>query len=284
MNTETAIGKEIFNSVKKNKTASISLVSLLIIVLIGIIGPLIAPYSPTESNFEEFLQPPSIEHPFGTDAIGRDLFSRMLYGARETLKVAVMSVGITFFLGTLLGVTSAYIGGLLDNVMMRIMDILLALPGILLALAIVAILGPSQTNAMIAIGISSIPSFTRLIRSAALSVKSSGYIEASRAVGSSHKWVMINQIIPNITNVLVVYTTMYVGIAILDTSALGFIGLGAQPPTPEWGTLLSEGKDYLSDAWWLATFPGLAITIIVLTVNILGDELNERFNPRNKDR
>lgn len=284
MNTETAIGKEIFNSVKKNKTASISLVSLLIIVLIGIIGPLIAPYSPTESNFEEFLQPPSIEHPFGTDAIGRDLFSRMLYGARETLKVAVMSVGITFFLGTLLGVTSAYIGGLLDNVMMRIMDILLALPGILLALAIVAILGPSQTNAMIAIGISSIPSFTRLIRSAALSVKSSGYIEASRAVGSSHRWVMINQIIPNITNVLVVYTTMYVGIAILDTSALGFIGLGAQPPTPEWGTLLSEGKDYLSDAWWLATFPGLAITIIVLTVNILGDELNERFNPRNKDR
>ncbi|MCT6902736.1 MAG: ABC transporter permease [Lactobacillus sp.] len=284
MNTEMAIGKEIFHSIKKNKTASISLVSLLIIVLIGIIGPLIAPYNPTESNFEEFLQPPSIEHPFGTDAIGRDLFSRMLYGARETLKVAVMSVGITFFLGTLLGVTSAYIGGLLDNVMMRIMDILLALPGILLALAIVAILGPSQTNAMIAIGISSIPSFTRLIRSAALSVKSSGYIEASRAVGSSHRWVMVNQIIPNITNILVVYTTMYVGIAILDTSALGFIGLGAQPPTPEWGTLLSEGKDYLSDAWWLATFPGLAITIIVLTVNILGDELNEKFNPRNKDR
>ncbi|CAM3640430.1 ABC transporter permease [Brevibacillus invocatus] len=268
----------------KSKAAKISFCVLLVIVLLGIIGPWIAPYNPTESNFDKFLQQPSMENPLGTDAIGRDLLSRMLYGARETLMVAVMSVFITFFLGTLLGVTSAYIGGIFDNVMMRIMDVLLSLPGILLALAIVAILGPSQINAMIAIGISSIPSFARLIRSAALTVKTSGYIEASYAAGSSHRWIMVNHIVPNITSVLIVYTTMFVGSAILDTSALGFIGMGAQPPTPEWGTMLSEGKDYLSDAWWLATFPGLAITVIVLTINILGDELYEFFDPRSKHR
>lgn len=284
MKGEKVIRMELFQSIMKNNTAKISFISLLVIILLGIIGPWIAPNDPTVGQFDQFLQSPSLEHAFGTDALGRDLFSRMLYGARETLVVAVMSVLITLFLGTLLGVTSAYIGGLFDDVIMRIMDILLALPGILLALAIVAVLGPSQINAMIAIGISSIPSFARLIRSAALAVKSSGYIEASHAVGSSHMWIMTHQIIPNIANILIVYTTMFVGSAILNISALGFIGLGAQPPTPEWGTMLSEGKDYLSDAWWLATFPGVAITIVVLTVNSLGDELYEIFDPKSKHR
>ncbi|MET3289222.1 UNVERIFIED_CONTAM: ABC-type dipeptide/oligopeptide/nickel transport system permease subunit [Brevibacillus sp. OAP136] len=268
----------------EKRTARYSLMVLFAIVILGIIGPWIAPYDPTKTYYDAFLEGPSKDHLLGTDAIGRDLLSRMLYGTRVTLMVAVMAVGITFVLGTLIGVVSAYVGGIVDNILMRIMEVLLALPGIILALAIVAVLGPSQTNAMIAIGISSIPAFAILIRSAALTIKSSGYVEASRSIGSSNWWIMTNQVIPNIFNVLIVYTTLFVGGAILDTSALGFIGLGAQPPTPEWGTMLNEGKDYLSDAWWLATFPGLAITIIVFTVNILGDALRDIFDPKSQGK
>ncbi|WP_412678920.1 MULTISPECIES: ABC transporter permease [Brevibacillus] len=268
----------------QNRAARFSLMVLFVIVVLGIIGPWIAPHDPTKTYYESFLEGPSKEHWLGTDAIGRDVLSRMLYGTRVTLMVAVMAVGITFVLGTLIGVVSAYVGGIVDNVLMRIMEVLLALPGIILALAIVAVLGPSQTNAMIAIGISSIPAFAILIRSAALTIKSSGYVEASRSIGSSNWWIITHQVIPNIFNVLIVYTTLFVGGAILETSALGFIGLGAQPPTPEWGTMLNEGKDYLSDAWWLATFPGLAITIIVFTVNILGDALRDIFDPKSQGK
>ncbi|WP_246009426.1 ABC transporter permease [Brevibacillus fluminis] len=268
------------DKVLKNKKAKFSLFFLFVIVLLGIIGPWIAPHDPIEANYEAFLQEPSAEHWLGTDSIGRDLLSRMLYGARVTLTIALMSVGITFVIGTLIGVTSAYLGGFVDNLLMRIMDILLALPGIVLALAIVAVLGPSLNNAMIAIGISSIPSFALLIRGAALTIKSSGYVEASKSIGSSDWWIIMFQVIPNVANVLIVYTTLFVGAAILDSSALGFIGLGAQPPTPEWGTMLNEGKDFVSEAWWLATFPGIAITLVVFIVNILGDALNDIFNPR----
>lgn len=275
---------ELLDKIFKNKAAKISLIMILLIAVIGIVGPWFAPHDPTKTYYDAFLQGPSAEHWLGTDAIGRDMFSRLLYGTRVTLIVAVMAVSITLVLGTLIGVVSAYAGGFIDNLLMRIMDILLAMPGIILALAIVAVLGPSQTNAMIAIGISSIPSFARLIRGAALVVKSSGYVEASRSIGTPNWWIILFQMIPNITNVLIVYTTLFIGGAILDTAALGFIGLGAQPPTPEWGTMLSEGKDYLSDAWWLATFPGVAITIVVLAVNILGDALRDIFDPRTQKR
>ncbi len=271
---------ELLGKVMQSKKAKYSFVLLFIIILLGIIGPWIAPHDPLESNYEAFLQEPSAEYWLGTDSIGRDLLSRMLYGARVTLTVAVMSVAITVVLGTVIGVTSAYLGGFIDNLLMRIMDMLLALPGIVLALAIVAVLGPSLTNAMIAIGISSIPSFALLIRGAALTIKSSGYVEASRSIGSSNRWIMVFQVIPNIAHVLIVYTTLFVGAAILDSSALGFIGLGAQPPTPEWGTMLNEGKGFITEAWWLATFPGLAITLIVFVVNLLGDALRDIFDPR----
>jgi peptide/nickel transport system permease protein len=263
-----------------NSKAKYSLYLLLFIVFIGIIGPWVSPHDPTKPYYEALLVKPSADHFLGTDAIGRDVFSRLLHGARVTLTVAIMAVSITFVVGTLIGVTSAYVGGFLDNFLMRIMDILLALPTIILAMAIVAILGPSLTNAMIAVGVASIPNFARLTRGATLSVKSSGYVEASRSLGSSNSWIILFQIIPNIISVLLVYTTLHIGIAILDTAALSFIGLGAQPPTPEWGTMLSEGKEYLNNAWWLATFPGLAITIVVFTVNILGDALRDIFDPK----
>lgn len=271
---------ELLGKVMQNKKAKYSLFLLFVIILLGIIGPWIAPHDPLESNYEAFLEEPSANYWLGTDSIGRDLLSRMLHGARVTLTVAIMSVGITVVLGTAIGVLSAYLGGFIDNLLMRIMDMLLALPGIVLALAIVAVLGPSLTNAMIAIGISSIPSFALLIRGAALTIKSSGYVEASRSIGSSNRWIIVFQVIPNIAHVLIVYTTLFVGAAILDSSALGFIGLGAQPPTPEWGTMLNEGKGFITEAWWLATFPGLAITLIVFVVNLLGDALRDIFDPK----
>ncbi|WP_373926288.1 ABC transporter permease [Brevibacillus parabrevis] len=271
---------ELLGKIMQRKKAKYSFLMMLGIIVIGIIGPWIAPHDPTKTYYEAFMQGPSKQFWLGTDAIGRDILSRLLYGTRVTLTAAVMASAMTFVVGTLLGVTSAYIGGFFDNLIMRIMDVLLALPGIVLALAIVAALGPSQENAMIAIGIASIPGFSILVRGAVLSIKESGYVEASRSIGSSNWWIIINQLIPNIANVLIVYTTMFIGGAILSTSALGFIGLGAQPPTPEWGTMLNEGKDYLREAWWLATFPGIAITVVVFTVYMLGDALRDIFDPK----
>ena len=264
----------------KDKRAVVCIFFLFIVVLIGILAPLIAPFDPEEQFYESILQGPSKEHLLGTDAIGRDVLSRLVYGVRVTLTVSMLAVAITFFLGIFIGLLSAYVGGWLDNVLMRIMDILLALPSIILALAIVAILGPSLTNAMIAVGVASIPGFARLIRGAALTIKSSGFVEASRSIGSSHSWILRRQFLPNVVGVLLVYTTLFIGVAILDTAALSFIGLGAQPPTPEWGTMLSEGKNYMYDAWWLATFPGIAITIVVFSVNFLGDALRDIFDPK----
>jgi peptide/nickel transport system permease protein len=266
--------------IKRNTKAKYSLAFFLMIFLIGIIGPLLALNDPTAPHFGALLQGPSHEYLLGTDALGRDVLSRMLYGTRVTIIVGIIAVSITLILGTLIGVTSAFLGGFVDNILMRIMDILMALPSIIMAMAIVAILGPSLTNAMIAIGISSIPTFARVTRGATLVIKSSGYMEASRAIGSSNSWIIRNQIIPNIMSTLLVYTTLLIGIAILDIAALGFIGLGAQPPTPEWGTMLSEGKEYINDAWWLVTFPGLAITTVVFAVNMLGDAARDIFDPK----
>ncbi|KNB70099.1 D-ala-D-ala transporter subunit [Brevibacillus reuszeri] len=264
----------------RNRKARYSLGILLVVIAVGIVGPWLAPHDPTQPFYESLLSGPTSDHMLGTDSIGRDVLSRLLHGARVTLMVAVMAVSITFFTGTFIGVTSAFVGGMVDQVLMRIMDILLAIPNIIMAMAIVAILGPSLTNAMIAVGIAGIPKYARLTRGATLSVKASGYVEASRAVGTSGARILLFQIMPNIMSPLLVYTTLQIGIAILDTAALSFIGLGAQPPTPEWGTMLSEGKEYIHDAWWLATFPGLAITVVVFTVNILGDALRDIFDPK----
>lgn len=272
-----------FKKIVQDKRAIVCILFLFIVVLIGIFAPLIAPYSPEKQFYEAVLQPPNKEYLLGTDAIGRDVLSRLIYGVRVTLTVSMLAVAITFILGTFIGLVCAYVGGWVDNVLMRIMDILLALPSIILALSIVAILGPSLTNAMIAVGIASIPGFARLIRGAALTIKSSGFVEASRSIGSSHSWILRRQFLPNITGVLLVYTTLFIGGAILDTAALSFIGLGAQPPTPAWGAMLSEGKNYIFDAWWLAAFPGIAITAVVFAVNFLGDALGDIFDPKSGD-
>ncbi|WHY83931.1 ABC transporter permease [Neobacillus novalis] len=274
------IKSDSLQKLSRDKRAIVCIFFLFIVFIIGIFSPLLAPHNPEELFYESILEAPSKEHLLGTDAIGRDVLSRLIYGVRVTLTVSLMAVTITFFIGTLIGLICAYVGGWVDNVLMRIMDILLALPSIILALAIVAVLGPSLTNAMIAVGIASIPGFARIIRGAAITIKSSGFVEASRSIGSSHSWILRRQFLPNVTGILLVYTTLFIGVAILDTAALSFIGLGAQPPTPEWGTMLSEGKNYMLDAWWLATFPGLAITIVVFAVNFLGDALRDIFDPK----
>jgi peptide/nickel transport system permease protein len=274
------IKSDTFKKILSDKRAFFCILFLLLIVIIGILAPVIAPYDPEALFYEAVLQAPSKEHLLGTDAIGRDVLSRLIYGVRVTISVSTLAVVITVVLGTFIGLICAYIGGVVDNILMRIMDILLALPSIILALAIVAILGPSLTNAMIAVGIASIPGFSRLVRGAALTIKSSGFIEASQSIGSSHFWIIRKQFLPNVAGVLIVYTTLFIGVAILDTASLSFIGLGAQPPTPEWGTMLSEGKNYIYNAWWLATFPGIVITAVVFAVNFLGDALRDIFDPK----
>lgn len=279
-NTASSFKYNFISKIVSNKKARFSLLFLLFVILIGVFAPFLAPHDPEKPYYEALLQGPSKEFMLGTDAIGRDLLSRLIFGVRTTLAAASMAVAITFTIGTFIGLISAYIGGIIDNILMRIMDVLLALPTIVLALAIVAILGPSLMNAMIAVGIASIPSFARLTRGAALSIKASGFVEASRSIGSSHSWVLRRQFLPNIVGVLLVYTTLFIGVAILDTAALSFIGLGAQPPTPEWGTMLAEGKNYIYQAWWLATFPGIAITTVVFAVNFLGDALRDIFDPK----
>lgn len=272
-----------FGAVKKilnNKRAKYCLLFLLLIVFVGIFAPLIAPYDPEEPFYDAILSSPSAQHLLGTDEIGRDVLSRLIHGVQITLSASALAVSITFVIGTFIGLVCAYTGGVVDNILMRIMDVFLALPSIMLALAIVAILGPSLTNAMIAVGISSIPSFSRLIRGAAMTIKSSGFVEASQSIGSSNSWILRRHFLPNVAGVLLVYTMLFVGVAILEIAALSFLGLGAQPPTPEWGAMLSEGKNYIYDAWWLATFPGVAITLVVLVVNFLGDALRDVFDTK----
>ncbi|MCD8510546.1 MAG: ABC transporter permease [Bacillus sp. (in: Bacteria)] len=264
----------------ENRRAKYCLLFLSFLAFVGIFAPFLAPYHPEEPIYTSILQGPSKDHLLGTDEIGRDVLSRLIYGVRVTLTVSTLAVFITFSFGTFIGMICAYVGGVVDNILMRIMDVFLALPSIMLALAIVAILGPSLPNAMIAVGFASIPGFARIIRGAALTIKSAGYVEASKSIGSSNGYILRKHFLPNITTVLIVYTMLFIGIAILEIAALSFIGLGAQPPIPEWGAMLSEGKNYIYDAWWLTAFPGLAITAVVFTVNLLGDSLRDIFDTK----
>jgi len=268
----------------KRPQSAVAFGLLLLIVVVAILAPLLAPYDPDKPFYDAILAAPSAHHLLGTDSIGRDLLSRLIWGSRTTIEVGLLAVAIGLGIGTTLGVIAGFIGRQVDNVIMRIMDIMLAIPGILLAMAIVAILGPSLGNAMIAVGISSVPTFTRLVRGATLAAKSREYVQAGYSFGSSRTKIIVQHIVPNISSVLIVFSTLSMGVAILDTAGLSFIGLGAQPPTPEWGSMLSDGKDYLTQAWWLATFPGMAITLVVLCVNLLGDGLRDVLDPQTQPR
>lgn len=250
-------------------------------VLASLLAPVLSPYDPTrDRNLRERLNPPSAERWFGTDELGRDMFTRVWYGGRISLRVGLLAVGIAVVLGTLMGLLAGYVGGWTDTLAVWAIDILLAFPGILLAIAIVATLGPSLRNALIAISITQIPIYMRLTRSVVLSVKESEYVQSARALGAPSGRIIFRHVLPNSLSPLIVQLTLSIGVAILDVAALGFLGLGAQPPVPEWGLMIRDGFSQFLRAPWMSIFPGIAIFLSVVGFNLLGDAVRDILDPR----
>jgi peptide/nickel transport system permease protein len=271
---------EFVRTIRKSSAASVGLVLILIVVALAILAPVIAPYDPLEADFLARAKPPSFDHWLGTDHLGRDILSRLLYGARLSLVLGIGSVLIGASTGITTGLIVGYAGGVLDSLVSRIVDILFSFRLLLLAITVMAVLGPSLTNTMIAIGISLFATFTRLARGEVLSAKHLDHIEATRAVGASTPRLLFRHILPNIMGPLIVFSTLRLGVAILSESALSFLGLGPPPPTPAWGMMVNEGLNQLRSAWWVSTIPGIAITIVVLAFNLLGDGLRDALDPR----
>ena len=244
------------------------------------LAPTVAPYRPLEMDYHHPLGPPSAAHWLGTDLFGRDILSRLLHGGRLTLLIGFIAVAISSSIGVVLGLISGYYGGWVDTAIMRIIDMLLALPRILLALCVVALLGRGLTNVMVAVGISGISGYARLVRGSVLSAREQVYVEAARAVGCPHRRIMFRHVLPSVVAPVIVLATLDVAGAILSASSLSFLGLGAQPPDPEWGLMLHEGRTYLRQAPWITMVPGLAIMLTVLSINILGDGLRDALDPR----
>ncbi len=258
-------------------------VIVLLTVLMAVFAPFIAPYDPSAQGSIRLL-PPSWDHLMGTDELGRDTFSRIVYGARVSLQVGILSVAIALFIGGILGLISGYYGGWADTWVMRFVDIMFAFPGIVLAIVISGLLGPSRRNAMIAIGVIYAPAFARVVRGAVLAVKSEAYMEAARVLGASNSRLVRQHVVPNILAPLIVLTTLYLSSAILSEAALSFLGLGTQPPEPTWGGMLNIARTYMEISPWMAIFPGLAIAILVLGFNFLGDGLRDILDPRLRER
>jgi len=265
---------------RRNPVAMFGLVGLLLLILITILSPLLAPCNPTEIDYNHPLEPPSGVHKWGTDDLGRDILSRVLWGGRESLRVAIVGIAIAMGGGTVVGLISGYYGGWVDNLIQRLVEIMLAFPTILLLLSIVAALGPSLGTVLVALGISSIPGYSRLVRGSVLAAKNFEYVTAARVIGATHRGIMVRHILPNIVAPIIVYSTLGLGSSIILTAGLSYIGLGAQPPSPEWGAMLNYGRRYLRDAWWMSIFPGLAIFFAVLCVNLLGDGLRDALDPK----
>jgi peptide/nickel transport system permease protein len=255
---------------------------MLIFVLIGVVVPFAWPYNPrVDSDLVNRLKSPTLQHPFGTDDQGRDVFRRVMHGANISLRVGIAAVALALSLGSLIGLVAGYFGGLTDNILMRLMDVMLSFPATLLAIGIVAARGPGLDNTMLAIGVVNIPIYARLARATTLSIKEQDYITAARAIGAQPGRIIARHVFPNSLSPIIVQGTLSIATAILEAAALGFLGLGAQPPTPEWGAMLSDGYKYLTiGAWWVLLFPGLAIMLTVLGFNLLGDGLRDALDPR----
>jgi peptide/nickel transport system permease protein len=265
---------------RRSRSALVGGVLLAALIAAALAAPLLTPYEPLIMNPVDRLQPPNAHHIFGTDVFGRDLATRMLFGSRISLQTGLISVTIAVAIGVPMGLASGFYGGSVDRLLMRLVDLMLTFPGILLALVIIAILGPNLRNAMLAVGISASPTYARVVRAAVLSAKEQTYVEAARAIGCSNIRIMVRHILPNTIAPIIVLGTLGIAGAIVAAAALSYLGLGAQPPTPEWGALLSEGRNYLRQAWWITTFPGLAIMLAVLSINLLGDGLRDALDPR----
>ena len=272
--------KEFLMKFKKQKTAIAALAFLMLLVVFSIIGEMIVPYGVDEYDYSSVLQGPSQSHLFGTDEFGRDIFSRVILGARISLAVGLSSVTVGAVVGTILGLLSGYYGGFIDSVIMRVCDTLFAFPGTILAIGIMAILGPGIFNVVIAVAIFSAPSFARIVRSSTLSQKESVYVQAAKSLGASDGRILFKHILPGAMSEIIVYYTMNIGSSILTASSLSFLGMGAQAPSPEWGLELSTGRAYVGLNWHMTFFPGLAIFLTVLSFNLLGDGLRDALDPK----
>jgi dipeptide transport system permease protein len=279
---------EVWWSFLENKGAVVGLAVILVVFLLAIFADIVAPYAPVDQFRDAFLKPPafvdggSARFLLGTDDVGRDILSRLIYGARYSLFIGAFTAALSLVAGVLLGLIAGFFRGLIEDAVMRLMDIMLAIPSLLLALVIVAILGPSLTNAIMAIAIVYLPHFTRVARSSVITELSKDYVTASRVSGAGMLRLMFVTVLPNCAAPLIVLATLSFSSAILDAAALGFLGLGAQPPTPEWGTMLAKAREFVQSAWWVVTFPGLAILITVLAFNLAGDGLRDALDPKLK--
>jgi peptide/nickel transport system permease protein len=275
--------KDSLKQLRKNRFALVGLIIILFFIILGIVAPLLTSYTYEEQDLVNRLQPPSSEHWMGTDDLGRDIFTRVAYGARVSLQVGFFAVTGALVFGTLLGIIAGYFGRWVDMIISRIFDILLAFPSILLAIAIVAILGASLQNALIAIAIINIPIFGRLVRSKVISLREEEYIMAARAQGMKNGRIILHHILPNSIAPIIVQSTLGFGTAILEAAALGFLGLGAQPPTPEWGQMLASSREFIQLAPWTLIMPGLSIMLVVLGFNLIGDGLRDALDPKMKN-
>jgi len=273
----------------KNRTAVVGMIIITVFALAAILAPAISPHNPNENALYDQLKPPvwspggAMKNFFGTDDLGRDMLSRLIYGARVSLTLGLVSVGIAFLCGSFLGSLAGYYKGWPDNLIMRFMDIILAFPHILLAIVIVAYLGPGLKNAMMAIGIINIPRFARIVRASVLEEYEKDYVTAARAVGARNRRIIFNAIFPNCLAPIIVQASLGFGAAILDAAGLSFLGLGAEPPTSEWGAMIAQGRAMILRAWWVMTFPGIAILLAVLGFNLFGDGLRDALDPRLRD-
>lgn len=267
----------------KNRAAMLGLLVICLLIIIALLAEVISPYDPTKIILEDKLQAPSSEHIMGTDHLGRDVLSRIIYGSRVTFQFSIIVVAITAIIGITVGIVSGYYGGVVDEILMRFVDILLAFPGIILALVVIGTLGPGINNTILAISFVGWLSYARVTRGSTLSIKEKEFIESARSIGSGNIYIIYKHIYPNVLYPNIVLATLHMGSVILTVAALGFLGLGAQPPIPEWGTMLNEGKEFLRVCPWLSIFPGLMIMITVLAFNFIGDGLRDALDPRMKE-
>ena len=280
--------REFWTYFSANRGAVMGLIIVAVVLLVALFAPLLAPHAPNITNTAVFLKPPawqsggSTAYLLGTDAIGRDILSQLMYGARLSLVIGLAVVSVSVVVGTVLGLMAGFFRGIFEIAIMRMMDIILTLPSLLLAIVIVAILGPGLMNAMLAVAIVVLPHYVRITRAAVITETSRDYVTAARMNGASRFRLMFSEILPNCTAPLIVQASLGVSTAILDAAALGFLGLGAQPPSPEWGTMLADAREFVLRAWWVVTFPGLAILITVLAFNLLGDGLRDALDPKLK--
>ena len=263
----------------RNRVALFGLGCLLLILLAVVFAPQVTPYDPIQKDTPARNQAPSLLHPFGTDKLGRDILSRVLYGGRVSLQVGFLSIGLAVVVSVPLGLLAGFFGGLLDNAVMRVMDLILAFPGLILAIWLVSLLGSNMVNVVIAIAFFTLPTYARLIRGITLSIREMEYVVAARSMGAGSPRIMFYHILPGVLGPMIVVTTLGISGAIVAGASLSFLGLGVRPPTPEWGAMLADGRNYLRTQWWIAVFPGMTITLVVLILNIIGDALRDALDP-----